>query len=330
MIYFGWPHAHEDDAERCLRAALEIVQAVKDVSAEARLAVRIGVATGTVVVGDASRMANGDHKLAVGETPNLASRLQELAVPDEVVIAPGTRRLVGDALRTHRLGPCTLKGIAEPVPGLARGRAAPRPKAASKRPAEGSDSRRWWGARKKWRCCCAAGGRLATAKDSVVLIGGEPGIGKSRSGPGAARADRRRAVHHPALPVLALPPQLRPVSHHRAASSFSRVLPATTPPSRNWTRWKPCWWAARSRSLSSAPLFAGPALVAHRALSAAQLSPQKQKEKTLEMLADQVEARSHRQPVLMVFEDVHWIDPTSQEAARCAGSAASRRCPSCW
>src|SRR5262249_13555667 len=94
LVYFSWPRAHEDDAERCVRAALDIVETVKTVSAIPPLAVRIGVATGPVVVGGASHAANDDATLAVGKTPNLAARLKELAGPDEIVIAPTTRRLV--------------------------------------------------------------------------------------------------------------------------------------------------------------------------------------------------------------------------------------------
>ncbi|MDH4063336.1 MAG: hypothetical protein OEW19_02975 [Acidobacteriota bacterium] len=115
MAYFGWPSAHEDDAERGVRAALEIVQAVKRVSAAQPLEVRIGVATGTVVVGEASREVNAEARLAVGETPNLAARLQGEARPDEVVIAPATRRLVGDTFELTDLGVRSLKGISEPL-----------------------------------------------------------------------------------------------------------------------------------------------------------------------------------------------------------------------
>lgn len=115
MIYFGWPRAHEDDAERGVRSALEMVRALKRMSAAEPLAVRIGVATGAVVVGKRSGEDNGQAKLAVGETPNLASRLQGLAGPDEIVIAAATRRLVGDAFELSDLGARPLKGIEEPA-----------------------------------------------------------------------------------------------------------------------------------------------------------------------------------------------------------------------
>jgi class 3 adenylate cyclase len=114
LTYFGWPTAHEDDAERAVRAALEIVHSVKRASSTEDLSLRIGIATGSVVVGEATG-AGGDSKLAVGSTPNLAARLQGLAAVDQIVIAASTRRLAGNAFELTDLGEQDLKGIAEPV-----------------------------------------------------------------------------------------------------------------------------------------------------------------------------------------------------------------------
>src|ERR1700723_939583 len=116
LTYFGWPTAHEDDAERALRAALEIVQTVKRASSTENLSVRIGIATGAVVVGEQAG-AGDQSKLAVGSSPNLAARLQGLAVADQIVIAASTRRLVGNAFELTDLGEHDLKGISEPVHG---------------------------------------------------------------------------------------------------------------------------------------------------------------------------------------------------------------------
>src|SRR5690242_19795141 len=114
LTYFGRPAAHEDDAERAVRAALEIVETVKRASTTEALSVRLGIATGSVVVGEAAGV--GDQaKLAVGSTPNLAARLQALAVADQVVIAASTRRLIGNAIDLGDLGEHELKGLAEPV-----------------------------------------------------------------------------------------------------------------------------------------------------------------------------------------------------------------------
>ena len=114
LTYFGWPTAHEEDAERAIRAALEIVQTVKRASSTEDLAVRIGIATGPVVVGEQAG-AGDQSKLAVGSTPNLAARLQGLAGADQIVIAASTRRLAGNAFELTDLGKQNLKGIAEPV-----------------------------------------------------------------------------------------------------------------------------------------------------------------------------------------------------------------------
>ena len=114
LTYFGWPTAHEEDAERAVRAALEIVHTVKRASSTEDLSVRIGIATGPVVVGEPAG-AGDQSKLAVGSTPNLAARLQGLATADQIVIAASTRRLVGNAFELTDLGEHDLKGIAEPV-----------------------------------------------------------------------------------------------------------------------------------------------------------------------------------------------------------------------
>ena len=114
LTYFGWPTAHEEDAERAVRAALEIVHTVKRASSTEDLSVRIGIATGPVVVGETAG-AGDQSKLAVGSTPNLAARLQGLATADQIVIAASTRRLVGNAFELTDLGEQDLKGIAEPV-----------------------------------------------------------------------------------------------------------------------------------------------------------------------------------------------------------------------
>src|SRR5208282_2479821 len=114
LTYFGWPTAHEEDAERALRAALEIVHTVKRASSTEDLSVRIGIATGPVVVGETAGVGD-QSKLAVGSTPNLAARLQALATADQIVIAASTRRLAGNAFELTDLGEHDLKGIAEPV-----------------------------------------------------------------------------------------------------------------------------------------------------------------------------------------------------------------------
>ena len=154
LTYFGWPKAHEEDAERALRAALEIIQAVKGASSVESLSVRIGIATGPVVVGEQAGVGD-QSKLAVGSTPNLAARLQGLAAADQIVIATSTRRLVGNAFELSDLGDHELKGIAEPVRAW-RVIAVSVRRAALKR-ARGRRSLHWWGASKILGCCWNVG-----------------------------------------------------------------------------------------------------------------------------------------------------------------------------
>ena len=117
IAYFGYPHAHEDDAERAIRSALSIIRAISDLKLDAvrRLQVRIGIATGQVVVGDLIGEGAAQEEAVVGDTPNLAARLQQLASPDSVVIAAATRDLVGNAFDCADLGLRTLKGLTEPA-----------------------------------------------------------------------------------------------------------------------------------------------------------------------------------------------------------------------
>jgi class 3 adenylate cyclase len=117
LVYFGYPQAHEDDAERAVRAGLGSIDAVARLDVQsARLQARVGIATGLVVVGDLIGAGSAQEQSVVGETPNLAARLQVLAEPDTVVIAASTRRLVGDLFEYRDLGGVEVKGIAAPVP----------------------------------------------------------------------------------------------------------------------------------------------------------------------------------------------------------------------
>src|SRR5262249_36967233 len=111
LAYFGYPHAHEDDAERALRAGLELVAAVGALKSHARLQTRVGIATGLVVVGDLIGSGASQEQAIVGETPNLAARLQGIAKPNSVVVAESTRKLVGNLFELDDLGSQELKGI---------------------------------------------------------------------------------------------------------------------------------------------------------------------------------------------------------------------------
>ncbi len=244
MVYFGSPNAHEDDAERCLRSALDIVQAIKSVAFAEPLAVRIGIATGPVVVGEASRDGNGEDGLAVGETPNLAARLQGLAGPDEIVIGPTTRRLVGNTFDVADLGVHALKGIVAPMRAW-RVQAVLRTEgrfdaahgddvtltALVGRDEEVAQLLRHWH-------------RARSGEGQVVLLGGEPGIGKSRLT--QVLRESIKGEPHTAMRYQCSPFRLNSALYPSSSSQSSPPdLRARTPPSRSSTNWKPFWWAVR-------------------------------------------------------------------------------------
>jgi class 3 adenylate cyclase len=180
LAYFGWPQAHEDEAERAVRAGLAIMAALArlETAAGGPLVARVGIATGLVMVGELIGEGAAREEAVVGETPNLAARLQTLAAPGSVVISQATRRLLGGLFNLEDLGPKSLKGFAEPLAawrvqgeGQAEGRLEAR-QTAGLTPLVGRDEeialllRRWQKAR--------------DGEGQVVLLSGEPGIGKSR------------------------------------------------------------------------------------------------------------------------------------------------------
>jgi len=311
MVYFGWPHAHEDDAERAVRSALDVMRAVKQIPVQPPLRIRIGVATGPVVVGETGAGDASVPKLAVGETPNLAARLQGLAAPDEIVIGTTTHRLVGAAFEYADLAEHALKGIVDPVHAWkVLGAARPEGRFEAVREREGLTP--LLGREEEIDILMRRWRRAATGEGQVVLLGGEPGIGKSR----LARSLRERIEHEPHLRLRyqcspfhtqsALYPNIEQLERAAGFSreddteakldKLERLLAQAVP---DVERVAPLF-----ASLLSLPLDRYPAL---------NLSAEKQRDKTLDALVEQVARLSASRPVLMIFEDAHWIDPTSQE-----------------
>ena len=157
LVYFGYPQAHEDDAERAVRAALELVSAVSALNTHALLQTRVGIATGLVVVGDLIGSGEAQERGIVGETPNLAARLQGIAEPNSVVIAETTRKLVGNLFELEDLAAQELKGISGPV----RAWAALRPSSVESRfeAMHASGLTELVGRERKSKSCCVAGRR---------------------------------------------------------------------------------------------------------------------------------------------------------------------------
>jgi predicted ATPase/class 3 adenylate cyclase len=322
MVYFGWPSAHEDDAERAIRSALEIIAAIKHVEPVGQLRVRVGIATGEVVVGETGEDDPTLPNLAVGETPILASRLQSLAGEDEVVVAESTHRLAGGTFTSIPLGRQKLKGIAEPmntwrIAGLAPslGRFESR-HGQQLTPFVGRDAEialvlsRWQLAQK--------------GTGQVVVVSGEPGIGKSRLlleakarlAPTVQRRLRFQcSPFHTSVPFYPFIEQLERLAGFEQDDSPDEKLDKLEALIEE---------AAQSAEVVMpllAPLFSFDTAERYPCLN---LSPQQQQTQTMVALCD---LALGVEPVLIVFEDVHWIDPTSQKVlhhlmATCAHRSA--------
>jgi class 3 adenylate cyclase/tetratricopeptide (TPR) repeat protein len=309
LAYFGYPIAHEDDAERTVRAGLDIIAAVARLETRAAepLAVRIGIATGVVVVGEGELR---EHAV-VGDTPNLAARLQALAEPGTIVVAASTRRLLGDLFRLCDLGSHEVKGIAEPVAAWA---------------VEGvSDSE------SRFEAVRAAGltdlidredeldfllerQRLAwKGEGQIVLISGEPGIGKSRLA--AALAERIASEPHTRLRYQCSPyhtnSALRPfIAQLERAAGFK----ADDSSEQRLDKLEAPLAMSASRIEGVAPLFAALLSIPFgERYPPLALSPTQQRRRTLAALLDQFEGLARQQPILLSFEDAHWADATSLE-----------------
>src|SRR5215472_1257192 len=178
LVYFGYPQAHEDDAERSVRAGLELVAAVGALKTHAHLQTRVGIATGLVVVGDLIGSGASQEKAIVGETPNFAARLQGIAEPNSVVIAESTRKLVGNLFELEHLGAQTLKGIAGPV----RAWAARRPSSVESRfdALHATGVTELVGREEEVELLLRRWSKAKSGEGQVVLLSGEAGIGKSR------------------------------------------------------------------------------------------------------------------------------------------------------
>jgi class 3 adenylate cyclase len=313
LAYFGWPKAHEDDAERAVRAGLAAAEEIGrlPVGTEARLAVRIGIATGQVVVGDLTSQDASDKDSVIGETPNLAARLQTFAEPGTVVISQATRKLLGGLFELDDLGPHRLKGFAEPLAvwrvageSRAEGRFEAR-QSARLTPLVGRQEEIALLLR-RWRQARDGHGR-------VVLLSGEPGIGKSRimrelrarlEGEPHVRLLYQCSPHHTTSPLHPLIVQLE------RAAGFAR----DEPPEARLVKLAALLARGTDRLDEIVPLIAALlGLPTEDRYPPLDLTPQCQKQRTLEVLVDQLEGLAAAQPVLVTYEDVHWIDPTTQE-----------------
>jgi class 3 adenylate cyclase/predicted ATPase len=310
LVYFGYPQAHEDDAERAIRAGLELITAVTALKTRAFLQTRVGMATGLVVVGELIGSGASQERGVVGETPNLAARLLGIAEPNTVVICNSTRRLLGNLFELEDLGPRVIKGIDRPTRAWAVLQAS---SVASRFEALHPMGLTALVGRKEelellQRCWFKATGN----EGQVVLLSGEAGIGKSRLTTAflESLADeghvRLRYFCSPQHTDSALYPI---VGQMERAAGLTRVDPPQTKLDKLDSVLK-----QTSTSAQDAALFAEMlSLPNDGRYPTLELTPQQRRQRTLEALVLQGEALARSCPVLMVFEDAHWADPTSLE-----------------
>ena len=310
LVYFGYPQAHEDDAERAVRAGLELVAAVGGLKTHAPLQTRVGIATGLVVVGDLIGSGASQEQAIVGETPNLAARLQSIAEPNRVVIAESTRKLLGNLFELQDLGAKDLKGTSGPV----RAWAALRPSSVEGRfeAFHASGLTDLVGREEELELLLRRWSKAKSGEGQVVLLSGEAGIGKSR----LTAALLERVAHEPLtrlryfcssqrtdsayFPIISQMERAAGFAHGDTAQAKLDKLDAVL--------------AQTSTPIQDAAVFAEMlSLPNDGRYPPLNLAPEERRQKTQEALTAQLAGLTQQRPALMIVEDAHWVDPTSLE-----------------
>jgi class 3 adenylate cyclase/predicted ATPase len=311
LAHFGWPKAYEDAAERAVRAGLAIARAVPklNVSAGCTLVARVGIATGLVVVGDLVGKGAAQEEAVVGETPNLAARLQQIARPGTVVISDPTRRLVGGLFEVEQVAPHAFKGFSEPLRAyrvLGEGQAEDRFEAL-----HGADLAPLVGRQQELALLLERWERAKDGEGQVVLLAGEPGIGKSRITLALRErlgAEARMSLRYHGSPCHTNTALFPIIDQLERASGFARG----DTPEVMLAKLEALLGEAVADSRSAVPLIAEHlAIPTGDRFSALELAAEQKRAQTFRALLAQIEGRAAKKPVLMTAEDAHWFDPTS-------------------
>jgi len=313
LAYFGFPAAHEDSAERAVQAALEGIRLVSELSFEGvpRIEMRVGIATGLVVVGDLIGEGPNREFALVGDAPNLAARLQQLAKPNQILVAPATRRLLGDLFEFEDLGDRDIKGFLEPIAisGVLR-----RSKASRFEARRSSRIVPLIGREAELKVLNDAFEKAKTGQGQLVSVSGEPGIGKSRlvntfrhqMPPGSCRVFLFQCssyhVSSPWYPVIRHVDDVLGSGYEARGSNKLERLEALIDD------------ISRTRRASIVPLLApllGIPTEGH--YPPLDLTPQQQKQRTFLAMVEMLRAHCEQQPVILIAEDIHWIDHTSSQ-----------------
>jgi class 3 adenylate cyclase len=307
LAYFGYPQAHEDDAERAVRAGLDLVAKVNQLLLPTGepLQVRVGIATGVVIVGDIIGEMSAQEQVVVGETPNLAARLQSLAAPNTALVAASTLRLLGDMFVCEQLGPFELKGISEPVMAWRiLGERIAESRFAAIRP---TNLTRFIGRQTELHQLYGLWKRTKTGKGQVALLSGEAGIGKSRisktlldriADEASVTIRLQCSPYHNNSPLYPI------ITQHEHAAHLERL----EPPEVKLEKLEALLSRIGPEILADAPLYAALlSIPADGRYPALDLTPRRQKDLTIEALSRQVLTLARKKPVLLIIEDAHWM-----------------------